>query len=97
MVMTTSEIVERPPLSVPPNTTQEEDRYTRGQRKINLIWEVTQAIVTIMIIGAHITAVFVPVASQQAASALTNVMMVVVTFYYVRTNHKRTGGTEVVG
>lgn len=37
--------------SVPPTTTAEEDLVTHGQRRVNLIWEVTQSIIAAGVTG----------------------------------------------
>lgn len=77
-------------------TTAEEDRKTSGQRRINVIWEATQAIIAITVTGATIYAsVVVTLRSDMDKTAfifLTNILFVVIGFYFGRTNHQRTGG-----
>lgn len=70
---------------------------TSGQRKINLIWEVTQAIVTVMVVGATLyiagrLAISDSTDRTVAFLLLSNAFFMIVTFYYQRTNHIRTGG-----
>ncbi len=70
---------------------------TGSQRRINLIWEVTQAVVTIMVVGAtlFIAGSLVIRNSSNAGAAfllLSNAFFMIVTAYYQRTNHTRTGG-----
>lgn len=75
--------------SVAPTTTQEQDRYTLGQRKINFIWETTQAVIAVAVVGANVIAAFMlPVES----SMLSNAFFLVIGFYFGRTNHARSGG-----
>lgn len=79
-----------------PTTTAEENRKTFGQRRINLIWEVTQAL-----IACSVTLATLFVASQLALKndgqtaaflLLSNAFFLVIGFYFGRTNHTRQGG-----
>lgn len=79
-----------PPLTLPPKTTEQEDLVTAGQRKINLIWELTQAIVAIGITAATIYCAIKGVVSP----VLNNAFFVVISLYLVRTNHTLTGGVS---
>lgn len=94
------------PLS--PATTEEQDRKTAGQRQINKVWEYTQAFIAVSVIGTAlavnayvaIKGPTAPVEINQSALMQLNVMAVMVTtFYFVRTNHTRSGGVggDVVG
>lgn len=73
---------------------------TSGQRKINLIWEVTQAIVTILVVASTLYIAGALVLGDSARSGdrgaafllLSNAFFMIVTAYYQRTNHVRTGG-----
>ena len=78
-------------------TYSETSLRTSGQRKINLIWEVTQAIVTIMVVGAtlYIAGYLALTGTGDTTAAfllLSNAFFMIVAFYYQRTNHVRTGG-----
>lgn len=78
-------------------TQSETSLRTEGQRKINLIWEATQAVVTIMVVGwtLHIAGRLALSGSTDRTVAfllLSNAFFMIVTFYYQRTNHIRTGG-----
>lgn len=86
--------------SVASTTTSEQDRKTAGQRRINIIWEVTQAIIAVSVV---MTTLFVDgrvaltegalSATQNAGLMQLNVMAALVTgFYFGRTNHQRQGG-----
>ena len=75
--------------SLTPTTTTQEDMVTAGQRRINLIWEITQAFIAI-----GITAASVYLAMSEIESPLiTNAFFLIVGFYFSRTNHAAIGGT----
>ncbi len=80
-------------------TTREQDRHTAGQRQINRIWELTQAL-----IAALVTMATLYVASRLALMdrgetaaflLLSNAFFLVIGFYFGRTNHQRVGGVDV--
>lgn len=71
-----------------PTTTKQEDIVSAGQRRINLIWEFTQAIVAISITSAVIYCSVQKIES----SVLTNAFFLIVSMYFVRTNHTLIGG-----
>jgi hypothetical protein len=74
-------------------TTKEEDLHSLGQRKINLIWEVSQALIALSIVGANVVAAFwLPVQN----TLLANAFFLVIGFYFGRTNHARQGGVKLV-
>ncbi len=83
-----------------PNTTAEQDRKSASQRRINLIWEYTQAVIAAAVIGTTLmvdanVALWSGSTSEYSSSAMMqlNVMAALVTgFYFGRTNHQRTGG-----
>lgn len=79
-----------------PTTTEEEDRATVGQRRINLIWEVTQAMIAIMVTAATLyvsSSLAIKGDGQTAAFLLlSNAFFVVITAYIQRTNHTKIGG-----
>lgn len=74
--------------SLAPNTTRQADMVTAGQRRVNLIWEVTQSVVAIMITMAVIYCAI----SKIDNNVLTNAFFLIVSMYFVRTNHKIIGG-----
>jgi cobalamin synthase len=81
---------------VPSSTTAEQDRKTAGQRHINLIWELTQAVIalsvtTITLYTASKLALFEP-AQTASFLLLSNAFFLVIGFYFGRTNHQRSGG-----
>lgn len=77
--------VEKP---MSPTTTLEEDKIVEGQRKINLIWELTQASIAIMVTLAMIFAALNSIDAQEVRSAF----FLIVGFYFARTNHQAIGG-----
>ena len=74
--------------SIPPTTTIQEDMVTAGQRRINLIWEVTQAIITVLITCAAIGCAIKDI----KADVLNFAFVAVISTYYARTNHTKVGG-----
>lgn len=72
------------------NTTEEDDKVTAGQRRVNILWECTQAIISIMITGAIIFNAMTGIKNED----LTNAFFLIVSMYFVRTNHQRTGGVH---
>jgi hypothetical protein len=78
----------KPPTTMSPTTTLQEDITTAGQRRINLIWEVTQAFIAVGITGAIIYSAIHKITSQE----LTNAFFLIVGFYFSRTNHQAIGG-----
>lgn len=84
-----------PERSLPPNTTSEEDVNTASQRKVNLIWEYTQAFIAILVITANmVAALFNVVKGRDVAVPLimSSSLFLVVGFYFSRTNHSQIGG-----
>ena len=76
----------------------EEAKTLKGQRNVNIIWEVTQAIIALIV---TVGVVFVAVHNGISASAeihtefppvLANAFFLIVGFYYSRTNHQAIGG-----
>lgn len=81
-------------------TTVEQDRHSLGQRRINLIWEMTQALIALSIIwGATGAAIWItvrdPANRLMAFFFLSNIVSIVVGFYFGRTNHQRVGGVDL--
>lgn len=75
-------------LHAPATTTAEQERTTHSQRRINLIWELTQAFVTAAITAAEIYSQL-----HRIDSAMLNAaFFAVITTYLARTNHTKVGG-----
>lgn len=84
-----SKYVKSPPkLSLPPKTTAEEDVVTAGQRRISLMWEATQALIAVMIT----TSIIYNAINKIESDVLTNAFFLIVSMYFVRTNHQMIGG-----
>jgi hypothetical protein len=81
---------------IAPTTTIQEDLTTAGQRRINLIWEMTQAFVAIMVVFANmIVGVYqgIYATTLPFPTILSSALFLVVGFYFSRTNHAAIGGT----
>jgi len=78
--------------SLPPTTTLEQDLKSAGQRHINRVWELTQATIAIAVTVIVLMSVAFRDLKEAVLVFLTNVLMVVIGFYFGRTNHQRTGG-----
>lgn len=77
-----------PPLVLHPTTTAEENIVTAGQRRINLIWEITQAIISL-----SITAFFLySKVKEIKSSELDMAFSFVIGLYLQRVNHVKIGG-----
>lgn len=80
-----------PGASLSPTTTVQEDITTAGQRKVNLIWELTQALIAIAIVVANVI-VEVSGRDVKGSTVLSSAMFLVIGFYFSRTNHAAIGG-----
>lgn len=76
--------------SLPPTTTVQDDKVKAGQRRVNILWECTQAIIAIMITVAIIYIAIKGVKNED----LTNAFFLIVSMYFVRTNHQLIGGVQ---
>lgn len=84
-----SKYVKQPPkLFLPPKTTAEEEDVTAGQRRISLMWEATQALIAVMI---TISIIYNAI-NKIESDVLTNAFFLIVSMYFVRTNHQMVGG-----
>jgi hypothetical protein len=78
-------------------TQQEQATLTfAGQRKVNLIWEYTQAVIALAVVAANL-AVLIKIGFETGPHAemppsLSNTLFLVVGFYFSRTNHSAIGG-----
>jgi hypothetical protein len=92
--------------TVAPKTTEEQDRVSAGQRVVNLMWESTQRMIALWVIGAALSVgIALAVAGRvlgtpdiqlAAVVFLFGVANLVTGFYFGRTNHQRTGGVGPV-
>lgn len=83
-----------PPLAA--TTTSQEDMTTAGQRKVNLIWEFTQAGLAALVVLSNVTvAVFMVVQRipfTEYPPILSHSLFLIVGAYFNRTNHAAIGG-----
>jgi len=80
--------------SAPPTTTAEQNLRTAGQRRINMIWEYTQAFIAILLVISAVIITVVPSLQGRAIEVpdvLTSSLFLVLGFYFGRTNHARIG------
>lgn len=80
---------------LPPTTTTQEDLVVAGQRKVNLIWEWTQAIIAIVVVIVNMTAALINVIRGQDIDVpmiLSSALFLIIGFYFSRTNHQAIGG-----
>lgn len=87
--------LENPPLpSLAPTTTVQQDITTAGQRKVNLIWEYTQAFIAIFVVVSTLVvgAVLAVRGKDEIPTIFSVAFGTVVGFYFSRTNHAAIGG-----
>jgi len=82
--------------SLPAETTFQEDLTTAGQRKVNLIWEYTQAIIAIFVVGCTMIVGSWSAISGAGEARIPTILSVafgmITGFYFSRTNHAAIGG-----
>lgn len=69
---------------------RETAKTSAGQRRVNILWEATQAAIAICVTMAFI---FVSIRIIDSPD-LKNAFFLIVGFYFGRTNHQRTGGVK---
>jgi hypothetical protein len=83
-------------LPLPPDTTSQQDLTTAGQRRVNLIWEYTQAVIALSVVtttmGTAAYQVLHPKPDVQIPTIIAVAFGTVVGFYFSRTNHAAIGG-----
>lgn len=93
-------------MEAPRQTVAQEDETairSAGQRRINILWESTQAVIALVVTGtgmytASMLALRTDIADSSKSMAITafllisNTVFLVIGFYFGRTNHSRTGG-----
>lgn len=84
-----------------PTTTAAEDEIKKGQRRVNLIWESTQAtlaitvtMATLWVAGSLALQGTTNLGDHGAFLLLSNAFFAIVSTYLTRTNHTRTGGVH---
>jgi hypothetical protein len=82
-------------IPLPAVTTAQQDLTFAGQRRINLVWEYTQAIIALIVVAATMAAGIYSAFSQkteQVPTIMSVAFGTVVGFYFSRTNHAAIGG-----
>jgi hypothetical protein len=80
-------------LSLPATTTSQQDLTTAGQRRVNLLWEYTQAIIAIVVTVCTMTAGAYATFNKSETPPVLNISFgMVIGFYFSRTNHAAIGG-----
>lgn len=66
---------------------------TSAQRRINMVWEYSQAAIALLVVLANIGYAFVQLFLQSLSGSdmLANAFFLVIGFYFGRTNHARIG------
>lgn len=79
--------------SLQATTTEQEDITTAGQRKVNLIWEYTQAIIALLVCICTMAAGLLVIKNDiQIPTIFAVAFGTVIGFYFSRTNHSAIGG-----
>lgn len=81
--------------SMAPTTTIQEDLIVAGQRRVNLIWEFTQAFIAIVVVLANMSAAVYNVLMGKNVDVpmiLSSSLFLIIGFYFSRTNHQAIGG-----
>lgn len=82
--------------SVAPTTTTQEDLTFAGQRKVNLIWEFTQAGLALVVVASNVSVAIYMVVSRipftEYPPILSHSLFLIVGAYFSRTNHAAIGG-----
>jgi hypothetical protein len=93
---TAEQHVEKP---VAPTTTTQQDITTAGQRRINMIWEITQAVIALAVTLANMYVAIERALNPATTNSdcgypivLSSAFFLIVGFYFSRTNHQAIGG-----
>lgn len=81
-------IAEPPKLVLPPTTTSAENETAAGQRRVHIMWESTQAAIAVLITAGVIYCQINNINSPEINYAF----FLIVSMYFVRTNHTLTSG-----
>ena len=80
--------------SLPAKTTFQEDLTTAGQRRVNLIWEYTQAAIALLVVVTTMLCGGIGMYQNVQIPTIISVAFGMITgFYFSRTNHEKVGGT----
>lgn len=89
--------------SLPASTTFQQDLTLAGQRNINVMWEGTQKNIALMVVVAGLLvlgflSVWPGIPTELrlvSTSTLSNILFAVISVYFTRTNHTKTGGVSM--
>jgi heme/copper-type cytochrome/quinol oxidase subunit 3 len=62
-----------------------------GQRRVNLIWEITQALIALFVTGSFALDNIINT-DANSSSGLSAAFFIIIGFYFARTNHASIGG-----
>jgi len=78
---------------LPATTTSQQDLTTAGQRRVNLLWEYTQAIIALIVTICTMAAGAYATFNRSETPPVLNISFgMVIGFYFSRTNHAAIGG-----
>lgn len=75
-------------VTLPPTTTEADDKVTEGQRHINRVWEYSQSAIALLITMAVVYCAINEITSAE----LSNGFFLIIGFYFSRANHQNQGG-----
>lgn len=81
--------------SIPPTTTTQQDLTVASQRRISLIWEMTQSFIAGIVVSANMVAALWNVfhgVGVDVPMILSSSLFLILGFYFARTNHAAIGG-----
>jgi hypothetical protein len=62
---------------------------SQGQRRVNLLWEVTQALIAVTTVSAVL---WLALRNMRIPEVLQNMVFLIIGAYFSRTNHEKKGG-----
>lgn len=85
-----------PEKPVAPTTTTQQDLTFAGQRRVNLVWEFTQAFLALVVTLANVSTAMYMVAHRipftEYPPILSHCLFLIIGAYFNRTNHAAIGG-----
>lgn len=76
--------------ATPPPVTNEAALKTLGQRRVNFVWELTQALIAVIVTLAM---VYCAVAGKESP-VLSNAFTLIIAMYFIRTNHTKSSASN---
>ena len=91
----------KPDDSTAPTTTAEQNLKSAGQRRINAVWEYTQAVIAFTVVVTTSVGIFIGRVLQREVQVpfpaeWWTIVGLVIGFYFGRTNHARVGDESKV-